>query len=175
MKTFFLLRHATAENQSTPLTDFDRPLDEKGWDEAKQLVTYWQDTSLTVEGVLCSAALRAQETLELLRPFLGTQNIEISDQFYNISEDQILENLNLLPETMNRVLYIGHNPGLTFFAFKIASHYPDFLTQGVNPTTLIECQLLADRWAHVAWKTAEVTEIFRPGLVPPKDPSPKKS
>lgn len=167
MKTVFFLRHATSP-QHTPLSDVDRPLDEQGRGEAKEVAVYFQSNKLTVDLVLCSAALRAQETLEPLRSVLGTDNIEISKDFYNISEDKILQVLQDIPEGISRVLYIGHNPGIAFAILKFSEAFPDFLKQNITPATLVELHFEAEIWKNMGWKQGEIIRVFHPDFVPPE-------
>src|SRR5947209_20417765 len=64
-----LLRHASAS--SPPGTeDFARPLSSKGREAARQVGALMRELLLQPELVLCSTALRAQQTLEMVLPEL---------------------------------------------------------------------------------------------------------
>jgi phosphohistidine phosphatase len=170
MKTVFFLRHATSPHH-TPLSDVDRPLDAQGRGEAKEVAAYFQTNKLTVDLVLCSVALRAQETLEPLRSVLGTHNIEVSEGFYNISDNEILEVLQSIPNGISRILYIGHNPGIAFAILKLSDSFPEFLTQGIEPATLVEFQFNIETWKNVGWKKGKVMRVFHPDFVLPGSPA----
>lgn len=164
MKTLYLLRHAHAESKDTSYADFDRPLDERGQQEAGAVAAYIKEKKLSFDFVLCSAALRTQETLEPLRTVVGTEAIEISESFYNSPEDLILKHLQKISNEWKSVLYIGHNPGIAFAALKFAKAFPDVLMQGVNPATLIGFHFPLDQWADLDWREGEITDVFQPPL-----------
>jgi phosphohistidine phosphatase len=164
MKLLYLLRHAHAGSHNSGLADFDRPLDERGWQEAEAVAAYIQTKGLHLDRVMCSAALRTQETLEPLRSIVDTQQIEISESFYNIPEDQILDHLKQLPDEVGSVLYIGHNPGIAFAMLRLAQSVPDLLKDGVEPATLIGFRVPLDQWGELSWKMGEIIDFFHPNL-----------
>ena len=164
MKTLYLLRHAHAEDRGSSISDFDRPLKEIGLSEAQTVANYIKTKTLSFDFVMCSAALRAQQTLEPLRPVIGTTDIEISENFYNSPEDKILKNLQKISDDWDKVLYIGHNPGIAFTAFKLTKTFPEVLIEGVTPGTLIGFQLPIDHWIQLEWWEGEVIDVFQPAI-----------
>lgn len=175
MKQLYLLRHAHAVSTGLSLSDFDRPLDERGQEEGVAIADYLHRKGITFDFVMCSAALRAQETLEPLRPIIGTNAIEISENFYNISEDKILDHLKQLSDEVGNVLYIGHNPGIAFSVLKFAKVIPSFLLEGVSPGTLVGLQFSFDKWMDLEWGSAELIEVFQPGLIETESLAPPES
>jgi len=175
MKTLYLLRHAHAEPRPTAYADFDRPLNERGREEAEAVAEYCQTKELTFDFIMCSAALRAQETAEPLRPIASVGGIEISEKFYNIPEDHILNHLKRIPHKAETVLYVGHNPGLAFTILRLAQSLPDFLKDGVEPATLVGFQLSIDKWEELNWGVGEIIDVFHPTLVPTGAPAPEGS
>ncbi len=170
MKTLYLLRHAHAEPRELSLSDFDRPLDERGQQEAQAVADYLQAKKITFDFVMCSAALRTQETLEPLRAVIGTDAIEISEHFYNISEEQILKYLKNVSDERNHILYTGHNPGIAFAALKFTKVFPKVLIEGVTPATLMGFQFPLDLWKDLDWREGEVIDVFQPK----EPPAPKE-
>jgi phosphohistidine phosphatase len=170
MKTLYFLRHAHAKGRGSGLSDFDRPLNERGWEEAKEIATYLQKKKLTFDVVLCSAALRTQETLEPLRAIVGTEQLDISENYYNISEEEILHHLKRLPETASNVLYIGHNPGIAFAILRLVKTIPDFLNEGIHPATLVGFHFPFEKWTDLAWQTGEIVDLFQPLPAPSESP-----
>ncbi len=174
MKILYLLRHAHAEPRDYGLSDFDRPLDERGREEAELVAEYLQKKQITFDFVMCSAALRTQETLEPLRPVVGTDALEISEDFYNSPEDKILDYLKRVADERTRVLYIGHNPGIAFAALKFTKVYPEVLMEGVTPATLIGFQFPFEKWNDLEWWSGEIIDVFQPKLPSITAPAPKE-
>src|SRR5437868_1366692 len=66
MKTLFLLRHAKSSRDDPSLRDFDRPLNDRGQDDARLVGRYLGKQELVVDGVISSPAKRARRTTELI-------------------------------------------------------------------------------------------------------------
>ena len=164
MKTLYLLRHAHAAPRELSLSDFDRPLEESGREEAEAVANYLLGKAIIFDFIMCSAALRTQETLEPLRKMSDDNAIEISIDFYNISVEQILNHLKKISDKRNTVLYIGHNPGIAFTVLKLARVLPDVLMEGITPATLIGFQLPIDKWQNLEGGEGETIDVFQPSL-----------
>lgn len=175
MKTLYLLRHAHAEPHGTSFSDFDRPLDARGHTEAEAVATYLQSKKITFDYIMCSAALRTVETLEPLRPVIETESIEISENFYNSSDELILKHLQRISDAWQKVLYIGHNPGIAFTALKLTKIFPEVLIEGVTPATLVGFQFPFDHWKNLEWWSGEITDVFQPNSVSTESLVPEES
>ncbi len=175
MKTLYLLRHAHAEPRPESIADYYRPLTEQGEEEAHAVADYLAQEKIMFDFVMCSGAIRAEETLEPLRAVVGTEDIEISENFYNSPEDKILNNLQHVADKWERILYIGHNPGIAFAAFKFTKTFPQELMESVRPATLIGFQFPIDHWSDLAWWEGQVIDHFQPPLPSPDTSAPRES
>ena len=172
MKILYLLRHAHAAPRELSLSDFDRPLDERGYRQAEAVASYLREKKMTFDFVMCSAALRARETLEPLRSVVGTEEFQVSEEFYNSPENQILKHLQGVSDEWNRVLYIGHNPGIAFATLKFTKVFPEVLIEGVIPATLMGFQFPLDHWKDLDWWKGEVVDVFQPMIPQTEPPAP---
>lgn len=175
MKTLYLLRHANAASRQLNFTDYDRPLDEIGDAQANAVAEYIKEKNIIFDYIMCSGALRAQETLEPLRTVLNIEDIETSETFYNISDEQILNALRKVSDLKEKVLFIGHNPGLTFTIIKLAKVFPQVINEGFTPASLIGFQLPVDSWADLDWWQGQVIDVFQPSLPSEEAPLPEES
>jgi phosphohistidine phosphatase len=126
MHTLYLLRHAKSSWLDPTLTDEQRPLAARGRRDAKRVARHLADLGAAPELVLCSAAQRTRETLELVRPALGTTPSVIVDaELYGATADELLEHVRAVPDRVASVLMIAHNPGLHDLAVRLASAGPD--------------------------------------------------
>src|SRR5215471_3225928 len=89
-RTLYLLRHAKSSWDDPALADHDRPLAPRGRKAAKRIGARLRSDETPVSLVLCSSALRARETVDLVAP-PGT--IEIEDGLYGASADELLQRL----------------------------------------------------------------------------------
>ena len=120
-KTLYLLRHGESDLSAT-LSDFDRRLNPYGLRDAKKMGAYMAQEGMRPALVLCWAARRAVETWEQLCAGLGPDvPVHFLKTLYLASPSQILACLRRLPDSVDRVLVIGHNPGFTHLAHKLVA------------------------------------------------------
>lgn len=113
-----LMRHAKSSWAETSLADFDRPLNDRGREAAPLMARWLEKNSIVPDGILCSTALRAQQTAigvasewDLPHP-----KIDISS-LYLASPNTILDAVKTFaPVASKALLVIGHNPGLEVLA-----------------------------------------------------------
>jgi phosphohistidine phosphatase len=164
MKRIYLLRHAKSSWKDTSLPDHDRPLADRGRRAAKAIVRHMRDNSIAPELVLCSTARRARETLDRIEPALGTDAIEVEGDLYAASAPTLLARLQSVPETVESVLLIGHNPGLQDLALELARPSPtaDDLAAKYPTAALATLEVSASTWRELDRNNAELVELVRP-------------
>ncbi len=116
MKEIYLLRHAKSSWDNSNLSDFDRPLADRGISDAKKMSNFLKDMNIKIDKVLCSNAIRAKETFDLTADGF---NFEIDkatylDKLYFGDTTTIIQDLKELDESLNNILIVGHNPTLHY-------------------------------------------------------------
>ena len=121
MPSLLLLRHAKSDWSNPGLGDFDRPLNKRGRGAAPLMGRYLREADLIPDLVLCSAARRAQETWELVAAELGQElPVKTLRSLYLAPPSRLLATLQRVPDSPQRVLMIGHNPGMERLAALLA-------------------------------------------------------
>jgi phosphohistidine phosphatase len=161
MKTLYLLRHSDAQ-ASGPGGDHTRDLTAKGHGNAQALAQYWTSQNYSVESVRCSSAVRAMNTFEPLRPVVGTSVIDVSRDYYDIDEDEILRYLRSNPAEHGSVLHIGHNPGIAYTAMGLLKDPPEGMLLGYPPCGLTVITFNVDNWSDINWKSGTCIDFWRP-------------
>lgn len=116
-----LLRHAKSSWSDATLADADRPLAPRGRKAAKRIAEHLRKTRARPELVLCSTSLRTRQTLDAIRPAVGEVPVELEPGLYAASDDELLDRLRTLPESVGSVLLVAHNPGLQDLALSLAA------------------------------------------------------
>jgi phosphohistidine phosphatase len=93
MRTLFLLRHAKSSWDDPALPDHERPLAPRGLRDAKRIAKHVGRLGITPELVLCSTAVRTQQTLDLLRPKVGEVTVQVEEQLYGASSETLLKRI----------------------------------------------------------------------------------
>lgn len=103
------------------------------------------------ELVLCSAAVRTRETLDRIRPTLPTSKLTFEDELYAAGVDALLARIRRVPETVESVMLIGHNPGLHELALLLASSGDELeRLEAKFPTAALATLALTSPWGRVA-------------------------
>ena len=121
MHTVHLLRHAKSSWEDQGLADHDRPLAPRGIRAATRMREHLREEGIRPDLVLCSTAVRASQTLELVRPALAGARVEIEPALYAASAHAILDRLRALAEPVRSVMVVAHNPGLQDLAVHLAA------------------------------------------------------
>ena len=113
MKELLILRHAKSAHANPLLSDHDRPLNDRGMDAAPRVGRLIAAECLQPDLILCSSAKRTMQTAELVMAASGADTrIESLETLYLASARTILETLVHHGGNSDRVLVVGHNPGL---------------------------------------------------------------
>ena len=114
MKQIFLLRHAKSSWDNSNLSDFERPLANRGIRDAKKLCKFIKKSDLKLDKVFCSNAFRAKETFDLTADGFNFQieKAVYTDKLYFGDVTNIINDLKKLDEGIKNILIIGHNPTL---------------------------------------------------------------
>lgn len=121
MLTLTLFRHAKSSWDHANLTDFDRPLNERGEHDALIMGRYLAEHKLIPDLVMCSAARRTRQTLDLASADWPVKPLtEYSEALYLATTDTMLGLLRNLEGHPAHVMIIGHNPGMHSFAMNMA-------------------------------------------------------
>ena len=112
-KTLLILRHAKSSWKNEKLKDIDRPLKHRGEEDAIVIGKVLTMAELVPQVILSSPAERAKRTAELVAAeakFKG--GLTLVDSFYMGEPENYIKELKQLPDEIERVMIVGHNPGL---------------------------------------------------------------
>ncbi|NDV85200.1 histidine phosphatase family protein [Aurantimonas aggregata] len=116
----FILRHAHSSWALPGQRDHQRPLDERGRDDAFRLGAFLAKAEWRIDAVASSTATRATETLDLVRPALPAGTPEhLSDSLYALGVDAYYAEACRVGDA-GGVLIIGHNPTIEEFTVSLA-------------------------------------------------------
>src|SRR3970040_2350291 len=119
MLTLSLLRHAKSRWDEPALGDYGRPLAKRGRKAATEVGAALAAMGLRPQLVLCSGAVRARDTLDLVLDKLGAPAPEViyDDEVYMATPAALIARLRRIApghrgEVPRHVMLVGHNPGL---------------------------------------------------------------
>lgn len=155
MKRLFLLRHAKA---GFGPRDQTRPLSERGKRDAFWLGQYLKRENLLPGHILCSSAVRAQESLSRLLE--GAEMVipaSFCEDLYLASADHMMNQLQNLAPDIKAPMIIGHNPGLCLLFQSLAGRslkYPTCMT------TILDFDI--DIWSDLKSNSGQLLDVILP-------------
>ncbi len=153
MKKILLVRHAKSDWNNSNITDFERPLNDRGIRDAPLMAARLLKQHLIPQLVVSSPALRAFTTAKYFADKLGIDKklIQTEADIYEAAATTLLSIINKLDNKYDFVALFGHNPGITNLAIKLCdTDIYDIPTCGV---VLIE--FAVEDWKMVSADTGE--------------------
>lgn len=171
MKTLTLLRHAKSTWDDPVARDFDRPLNKRGRRAAATVGREMRTQGLVFDQVVASPAVRVIETLADVAEGYGQPLDPLYDQrIYLASTETLLDVVHEADEKAERLLIVGHNPGLETLAMlltrgeglraELAVKYPT--------ATVAEISLPVEQWRDVCGGIGTLARFIRPRDLDPE-------
>ena len=126
VRRLVLLRHAKAEPGGQK-TDELRPLALAGRRQSQRVGVALAEQGLIPDLVLCSSAIRARQTWELVRSGLGSAEPEllVSEMLYEAGTVGVLAQVREVADDVRTVLVVGHEPIMSAVAGGLAGEGSD--------------------------------------------------
>jgi len=164
-RELLILRHAKSAWDTPAETDFDRPLNGRGKHDAPRIGDWLHDQGLSPDHVVASPARRARQTAHRVCRPLGfdLDAIDWQPRIYLSSLPTLLDVLAACPATAQRVLLVGHNPGLEELLEYLGGTSLGPPPGGKRlPTATIVRLALPDDWCRLSSGCGQVLAWVRP-------------
>lgn len=164
-RTIVLLRHAKADWPQVP--DHERPLADRGRQDAPAVGRRFADDGLTLDLALCSTAARTRETWKLVVHELPERPKTVyEERLYEAGLTELLALLGETPDDITSLLLVGHNPGMHALTDALSgSAEPDALARIQHagfPTAAFAVLTFSGSWKTVEHGTARLTRFWTP-------------
>ncbi|NIA68843.1 histidine phosphatase family protein [Pelagibius litoralis] len=121
MPHLLLLRHAKSSWDAPALNDFDRPLADRGRRAAPVMGSFIGAKPWRPALVLCSSAVRARETLDLVLPKLPVEpSLRYLKSLYLAPPSRMIALLRQQAPEVASIMVVAHNPGMENLALRLA-------------------------------------------------------
>lgn len=167
-KTLYILRHAKAEAGDAKMRDIDRPLAERGVNDAADLAKWLQAHDERMPQIVgCSSSKRTKQTWAQVKSAL-VQDVTLSedDELYLASAGELLQYCQGLDDSHDCVMLIGHNPGLHELVLTLAQadNHPAWEDIDIKfPTCALAIVICAiDNWEKIAPQCGELHSYWDP-------------
>lgn len=173
-RELLILRHGKSD-WDAGTDDFQRPLKDRGKRSAQRVGVWLLQQGLRPDHVVSSPAERAIVTAEKACKAMGLGSREIHREaaVYEAMTGELLQVLAGCPDNAQRVMLVGHNPGLEELLVYLAHEAIPYPADGkLLPTAALARLAMPDDWQGLHAGSAELLGITRPGELPKKFPFP---
>src|ERR1700758_1910067 len=120
-RTLLLMQHAKSDYPAG-VADHDRPLAARGVREAGLAGDWLRANAPAIDGVLCSSATRARQTLANTRI---DAPVRYSEGLYGVSPGTMIDEISATADTVATLLVIGHEPTMSTLALILGGDATD--------------------------------------------------
>ena len=147
MRELFILRHAKSSWDDPTLSDFDRPLNRRGKEDSPLMGEYLSKIGIKPDLIVSSPAKRAKKTAKIVAEKLGlkSKEIEFYETIYEASVQSLLYLVCQFPDSVKRVMLVGHNPGLT----QLANTLGDIVIENIPTAGVVGIVFQLSKWEDV--------------------------
>jgi len=153
MKRIFLMRHGKAEDGYSK-TDFERELLPKGIKKSKKVALFLKEKGVNPNTILVSMAQRTLDTANVIKEILHISNSNIREEksLYLASTNSILDAIYSNSDSIESIMIIGHNPGISSLATYLSNRNIDWM-----PTSsVVGIEFELQKWNEIASAPAKL-------------------
>ncbi len=152
------MRHAKSSWTDPSLSDFERPLNERGRRAAPFMGEVLKREGLVPDHIICSPAQRTRETAELVQEATAPDvDVHHEARIYEATAGELIEVVSTTPDNFQRALLIGHNPSSEQVVQVITG-----AIEAMPTAALAVIDLDIDLWSEIAPGKGKLRRIFRP-------------
>lgn len=153
MKTLYIVRHAKSDWSHPELSDYDRPLNQRGLEAAPMMGQRLREQGVQPDLIISSPAHRALSTAKLIAEQLdySFKDIVENEAIYEAGCDTLVSLINELDNSHQHVMLVCHNPGATVLSnFLMADHVTHMPT-----CAIVAIEFPVDDWQAIMQSMGE--------------------
>jgi phosphohistidine phosphatase len=133
----YIMRHAKSDWSGQNTSDFDRPINNRGQENAKLIGQWMMENDHLPEKIMSSPAFRARQTTDLVIEELGSHQVKVDydNDLYLASIDILMECVQLYKNDVNSLMLVAHNPGLEQLVNELLIRSGNIAARGKTMTT----------------------------------------
>lgn len=157
MRTLLVMRHAKSDWDADYGRDHERPLNQRGVRNARQMGKVLLEEELVPALVITSTALRARSTAELANDAGDWDaDIVVDPNLYGTDADTAIRVASDAPE-LERLMLVGHQPTWSTLVEVLTGEQVEMKTATV---AVVEFDI--DEWRGLAMRRGRLVAVFHP-------------
>jgi len=158
MKTLFIMRHAKSSWDDLSLSDFERPLNERGLRAAPLMGEFMRGRHFEPSIIISSPARRAKQTAVLAKKAAKfTGKLTFDARIYEAALSTLLDVVSEMDDACRSAMLVGHNPGMEGFVYLLTGK-----AERMQTAALAVVDLNIDHWGEICEGCGDLRGTFRP-------------
>lgn len=147
MMNLFLCRHAKSSWSEPGLADKERPLNERGKNDAPLMGNILKNKQEFPDLIISSPAKRALKTAKIIAEKLDykTKNIEVNKNLYMAGINEFIDVISHINKDHKNVMLFSHNYGITDFANYISNSD----IQNISTCGIVKISFVIKNWQEI--------------------------
>lgn len=173
-RELLIYRHGKAD-VTTGAGDFEHELKDRGKRDAQRIGAWLWQKDLRPDCIRSSAAVCAKVSAQKLCKAMGADTgMIVEDPFiYAADLNTLLARLADCPNNSQRVMLVGHKPGVTdLLLYLLGGKAPLPVDGKLMPTSALARLKMPDQWQRLDYGSARLQSLTRPSELPKKFPWP---
>lgn len=165
MKQILLMRHAKSSWDDANLTDFDRPLNKRGTEDANRMGQYLRDIKSKPTTIISSPAQRAKQTSQLSAKAvkMDEKHIIWNKQLYHGSVSDYLDAVQSASEDWERLMLVGHNPLMEHTVSLLSG--AEVAIVRMSPAALVCLESPVEKWKNISPGSCQIKWMMVPKVL----------
>jgi phosphohistidine phosphatase len=157
-----MIRHAKSSWANPLQSDFERPLNDRGKEEAPAMGKKLKKLGIAADLIIASSAKRTKQTAKRIAEEVGydTDNIKWEEKLYHCIPSVFEEIICDLSDKVKTVFIVAHNPGITSFVNQLS---PEFSTDNMPTCGMVGAYAETDEWSNFSMAERKVFLFEYPG------------
>lgn len=154
MKSLLLVRHAKSSWDYPGLTDFERPLNQRGHHDAPFMGKLLKEMNIIPDLIISSPATRAISTARHFAESMDypLEKINTDERLYDARPSDIMIVISEVDDSINSLMIVSHNPGLTETADQLSGEVID----NIVTSAIFNIKFITDSWKTISRKNARI-------------------
>ncbi len=147
-KILTIVRHGKSDWEYDSLTDYDRPLKLRGYNDAYKMALRLKKAGSPPEKIYTSPANRALYTAVIFSRvfFEAFDLIRIKEEIYLGSYRTLMDEIKNCPDNCNHLAIFAHNPGVT----NLANQFVDEPIYNIPTSGWVRFEFNIEKWQDIA-------------------------
>ncbi len=143
-----MIRHAKSSWANPLQSDFDRPLNERGKREAKEMGEKLLERGLKPDLIISSSAKRTKQTAKKIANAVGYDfdKVLFEEKLYHCIPSVFEEMLYEVDDSVKTLFIVAHNPGITEFVNELST---DFRIDNMPTCGIAAVVFESDEWSKL--------------------------